>query len=61
LRAALAEILGDGTLRAGMGAAGRARVVAEFDSAREADWLAQLFEGYATGTPPATLRPEGRP
>ncbi|MGX0902386.1 glycosyltransferase involved in cell wall biosynthesis [Roseovarius sp. MBR-79] len=61
LRAALAEVLGDGTLRAGMGAAGRARVVAEFDSAREAAWLAQLLNGYSRGTPPATVRPEGRP
>jgi glycosyltransferase involved in cell wall biosynthesis len=60
LRAALAEVLGDAEMRARMGAAGRAKVLGEFDSAREAAWLAQLFEGYAKGTPPETLRPEGR-
>jgi len=58
LRDALAEVLSDGDLRAQMGAAGRARVVEAFDSAREAAWLAALFEGYAADTPPATLRPE---
>jgi glycosyltransferase involved in cell wall biosynthesis len=61
LRAALAEVLGDAELRARMGAAGRAKVLGEFDSAREAAWLAQLFEGYSRGNPPVTLRPEGRP
>jgi glycosyltransferase involved in cell wall biosynthesis len=60
LRAALAEVLGDAEMRARMGAAGRAKVLGEFDSAREAAWLAQLFEGYAKGTPPATLIPEAR-
>lgn len=59
LRAALAEVLGDPALRARMGAAGRARVMAEFDSAREAGWLAALIEGYARGSPPVGLRPEG--
>ena len=59
LRAALVEVLGDPGLRARMGEAGRARVVAEFDSAREAAWLAALLKGYARGAPPAGLRPEG--
>jgi glycosyltransferase involved in cell wall biosynthesis len=59
LRDALARLLADPALRARMGEAGRARVVAAFDSAREAAWLAALFDGYAKGTPPGTLRPEG--
>ena len=60
LRDALARLLADPALRARMGEAGRARVVAAFDSEREAAWLATLFEGYATGTPPGAARPEGR-
>jgi glycosyltransferase involved in cell wall biosynthesis len=60
LRAALARVLGDPALRRAMGEAGRARVVAEFASDKEAAWLAHLFEGYAGGTPPRTLRPEGQ-
>lgn len=58
LRAALARVLGDPVMRARMGAAGRAKVVDEFASDSEAAWLATLFEGYANGTPPKTLRPE---
>lgn len=60
LRAALARVLGDAEMRRRMGEVGRARVVEEFASNSEAAWLAQLFEGYANGTPPDTLRPEGR-
>lgn len=60
LRAALGRVLGDPEMRRRMGEAGRARVLEEFASDREAAWLAQLFEGYAKGTPPETLRPEGR-
>ena len=60
LRAALARVLGDPEARRRMGEAGRARVVDEFVSEREAAWLAALFEGYAKGTVPETLRPEGR-
>ncbi|GAW36140.1 glycogen synthase [Roseovarius sp. A-2] len=60
LRAALTRVLGDPALRRRMGEAGRARVVEEFASDSEAAWLARLFEGYATGTPPETLRPERR-
>jgi len=60
LRAALARVLGDPEMRARMGEAGRARVVDEFASESEAAWLATLFEGYATGMPPKTLRPEAR-
>ena len=56
LRAALARLLGDPALRCAMGEAGRARVVGAFDSKAEAAWLAQLFIGYAAGTPPEGLR-----
>lgn len=60
LRVALARLLCDAHLCRDMGKAGRARVMAEFASDTEAAWLATLFEGYATDTPPASLRPEGR-
>src|SRR6056297_2561368 len=50
LRAALSRVLGDPEMRA--------RMVVEFASESEAAWLAALFEGYATDTPPKTLRPE---
>lgn len=60
LRAALSDILDDADLRASMGEAGRARVLAEFTSDSEGTWLAQLFRGYAAGTPPRRKRPEGR-
>jgi glycosyltransferase involved in cell wall biosynthesis len=58
LRAALARVLDDPEMRARMGEAGRARVVDEFASESEAAWLAALFESYASGMPPNTLRPE---
>ncbi|SHL55912.1 Glycosyltransferase involved in cell wall bisynthesis [Roseovarius marisflavi] len=60
LSAALALILDDADLRRAMGEAGRARVLAEFTSDAEGAWLAELFEGYATGTPPLTKRPAAR-
>lgn len=60
LRDALARVLSDADLRRAMGDAGRARVMAEFASDREAAWLARLFAGYAEGAPPETLRPERR-
>lgn len=47
LAEALRAVLSDADLRACMGAAGRAKVCAEFDIAREAAWLSRLLEGYA--------------
>jgi glycosyltransferase involved in cell wall biosynthesis len=58
LGAALARVLADPEARRRMGEAGRVRVVEEFASESEAAWLATLFDGYATGNPPKTLRPE---
>jgi glycosyltransferase involved in cell wall biosynthesis len=40
-----------------MGAAGRAKVVAEFESADEARWLGQLLEASQSGQLPDTVRP----
>lgn len=57
---ALGRLLNDANLCRDMGEAGRARVMAEFVSDKEAVWLAALFEGCATGTPPKSPRPEGR-
>lgn len=44
--------------RAKMGAAGRAKVEAEFDVAWEAAWLGTLFEQSLTADLPDTVRPE---
>jgi hypothetical protein len=43
---------------AGMGAAGRAKVCAEFDAGPEAAWLLRLIAGAAAGALPEGLRPE---
>lgn len=60
LEAALDALLSDPGARVALGARGREKVVAEFDLAAEAAWLAQIFAGSLAGTLPAGLRPEGR-
>ncbi|SFI48478.1 glycosyltransferase [Albimonas pacifica] len=59
LAEAMDRLLGDPALRARMGEAGRARVVAEFDVARETAWLAALIRGGREGRLPEGLRPGG--
>ena len=46
--------------RAAFGAAGRAKVMAEYDAATEAAWLSQLIQTYSKGGPTPGLRPEER-
>lgn len=58
LVAALDGLLSDPDMRARMGQAGRAKVVAEFDVAREAQWLSQLFHDSLKGQLPKGLRQE---
>ena len=60
LARAIETLLADPARRAAMGAHGRARVEADFDIAREADWLAELIAGAADGALPAGLRPGPR-
>lgn len=57
LIARMDQLLGDPALRARLGAAGRARVEAEFDIAREVDWLGTILEGALAGRLPDGLRP----
>ena len=57
LTEAIATLLDDPALRARMGEAGRARVAADYDSAREAAWLKALMQGGAAGALPEGLRP----
>lgn len=57
LEARLDTLLSDPALRARMGAAGRAKVEAEFDLAREVAWLSALHEGGLAGQLPPGLRP----
>lgn len=54
----IGRLLSDPALCARMGGAGRARVMADFDSAREAGWLGRLFAAHAAGALPAGLRPD---
>lgn len=54
LGGAIAQLLSDPDLRARMGAAGRARVKADFAIRREAEWLHRLFLNEA---PEGALRP----
>ena len=57
LTRAIQTVMSDAALRTRMGAAGRAKVCAEFDITDEAARLATLFEAAQTGAP----RPEKRP
>jgi glycosyltransferase involved in cell wall biosynthesis len=56
LARAMDRLLADADLRAAMGQAGRAQVLAQHDIRAEAAWLAALFAGRGQG-----LRPEGHP
>ena len=51
---AIVTLLGDGDMRARMGAAGRQKIEKDFALPNEAAWLQALFEGTA---PDGTLRP----
>ncbi|MAS43508.1 MAG: colanic acid biosynthesis glycosyltransferase WcaL [Rhodobacteraceae bacterium] len=53
----LDRLFSDAAARTAMGAAGRAKVAAEFDAAAEAGWLLTLIAGAARGAPPTGLRP----
>lgn len=57
LMQSLDRLLQDPDLRARMGAAGRAKVMADYDVTAEARWLAQLFAGVQAGALPQGLRP----
>ncbi len=57
LSARIETLLGDPALRMRMGAAGRAKVVAEFDAAQEAAWLLRLMAGSLGDGLPEGLRP----
>ena len=54
---ALDALLSDADLRQAYGAAGRAKVVAEYDAAQEARWLSELIVAYGEGRPVPHLRP----
>ncbi|MFP7674740.1 glycosyltransferase [Marivita sp. S0852] len=56
--AALEDMLRDATQRQTFGAAGRRKVLQEYDAATEARWLSHLFSAYATDTPKPGLRPD---
>jgi glycosyltransferase involved in cell wall biosynthesis len=55
---ALDEMLSSPDTRKAYGVAGRARVVAAFDAAQEAQWLSDLFGVYAGNGPNPGLRPQ---
>jgi hypothetical protein len=61
LTARIDALLSDPALRASMGAAGRAKVEAEFDQTPEAAWLKRLIEGAHAGALPDGLRPVALP
>jgi len=54
---AMDALLADPEQRKRYGAAGRAKVMAEYDAAREARWLSDLVCSYASGGPTLGLRP----
>ncbi len=54
---ALDTLLSDGGLRQRYGAAGRAKVVTEYDAAQEAQWLSELIMSYASSEVRPGLRP----
>lgn len=58
LVAALDQLLSDPELRARMGQAGRAKVVADFDVSKEAKWLGTLFHAVLHDELPPQLRPQ---
>ncbi|MFA8386684.1 MAG: glycosyltransferase family 4 protein [Pelagibaca sp.] len=55
---ALDRLLSDAELRKVYGAAGRAKVVADYDAAQEARWLSELIITYAEGRAAPGLRPD---
>ncbi|MET9494651.1 glycosyltransferase family 4 protein [Streptomyces sp. NPDC006552] len=57
LAAALVRLLGDEPLRARLGAAGRARVLARFTWARAAQGTAELYRAAIDAAPTASVRP----
>lgn len=57
LTAGIDRLLSDPALCARMGAAGRAKVDAEFDVAKEAAWLGDLFKASLSSDLPKSLRP----
>jgi glycosyltransferase involved in cell wall biosynthesis len=57
LAEALAALIADPARRRRMGEAGRARVEAEHDAGREADWLLSLLRGARAGALPDGVRP----
>jgi glycosyltransferase involved in cell wall biosynthesis len=61
LAEAIDRLLADPALRARMGEAGRARVVADFDATREARRLLALLRAAMTGGPRPPLRPDPEP
>lgn len=60
LAARIGALLADPELRARMGAAGRAKVKAEFDLEKEVAWLSDIFEGALADKLPEGLRPSVR-
>lgn len=58
LIAQMDRLMSDPDLRARMGRAGRARVEAEFDIAKEVHWLSEILTGAISGTLPEGLRPK---
>lgn len=56
---ALDALLLDADLRQAYGAAGRAKVLAEYDAAQEARWLSDLVVAYGEGRTVQRLRPSG--
>jgi glycosyltransferase involved in cell wall biosynthesis len=54
---ALDTLLSDGGLRQRYGAAGRGKVVTEYDAAQEAQWLSELIMSYASSDVRPGLRP----
>ena len=59
LAEAITRLLGDAALRAQIGAAGRVKVLAEFDIAQEAAWLGRLLQTPRATDPRPGLRPRG--
>ncbi len=57
LAEAIRALLADPERRAEMGRAGRAKVAEDFDIAKEAGWLGQLFAAYAAGRAAPGKRP----